>query len=283
MKTAYTFVTLRYVHDVVTGEFANVGVVLYAPQKRHLEARFTTSYERLNALFLKIDHGHYRNLIRYLGHRFEELASEVRDGLNLVPLQGIEELVRRVLPKDDSSLQWSPPGGGFSDDPGETMAEIYARMVERYSREKEVSGVNDEDIARHFTSRLKAAAGKLEEKRIEAADYQHVFPHAWKNAIWHLYQPVSFDLVDPGNIVEKANRWLGRGVALSDSQDAFKIHFLLGAPKRPGMEKAFESAQHLLAKIPVQKELIAEGDRDAFADSVAADMVRHPRTPISNE
>ena len=276
MKTAYTFVTLRYVHDVVTGEFANVGVVLYAPQQRHLEARFTTSYERLNALFLKIDHRNFRNLIRHLSHRFEELASEIRDGLNLVPLQGIEELVRRVLPKDDSSLQWSAPGGGFSDNPGETMAELYARMVERYSHDKEGGGVHDEDIARQFTSRLKAAAGKLQEKRIEAADYQHDFRYAWKNAIWHLYQPVSFDHVDSGNIVEKANRWLGRGVALSDSQDAFKIHFLLGEPKRPGMEKAFESAKHLLAKIPVEKELVAESDRDAFADSVAADMVRHP-------
>ena len=93
MKTAYTFVTLRYVHDVVTGEFANVGLVVYAPEERYLEARFTSSYERLNALFVKIDHANYRNLIRYLGNRFVELAAEVREGLNLVPVQGIDQLV----------------------------------------------------------------------------------------------------------------------------------------------------------------------------------------------
>jgi len=49
------------------------------------------------------------------------------------------------------------------------------------------------------------------------------------------------------------------------------------------MEKAFESTQHLLAKIPVQRELVRENDRDAFADSVAAEMVRHPEAPILNE
>ncbi len=38
MKTPYSFVTLHYVHDVVTGEFANVGVVLYAPEQRLLLA-----------------------------------------------------------------------------------------------------------------------------------------------------------------------------------------------------------------------------------------------------
>jgi len=31
MKTAYSFVVLRYVHDVMTGEFVNIGVALYAP------------------------------------------------------------------------------------------------------------------------------------------------------------------------------------------------------------------------------------------------------------
>ena len=105
MKTAYSFVTLRYVHDVVTGEFANVGVVLYAPGERYLEARFTSSYERLNALFVKIDHANYRNLIRYLSNRFGELAAELREALTLIPVQGIDELARRVLPPDDSSLQ----------------------------------------------------------------------------------------------------------------------------------------------------------------------------------
>jgi len=85
--------------------------------------------------------------------------------------------------------------------------------------------------------------------------------------------------MDPGSIVEKANRWLGRGVALHDSNERFKIHFLLGEPKRPGAEKAFESARHLLEKIPAQKELVNESDLDRFADSVAAEIAGHPEDP----
>ena len=276
MKTAYTFVTLRYVHDVVTGEFANVGVVLYAPDQRYLEARFTPSYERLNALFLKIDHANYRNLIRYLSNRFVELATEAREGLNLVPVQGIDELVRRVLPLDDSSLQWSAVSGGFSANLGETVGQLYARMVERYARSGEVASRSDEDIAKPFKAKLKNAAEKLHEKRIEAKDYQYEFQYAWKNSIWHLYEPVSFDLVESRSIVEKASRWLGRGHALQDSKERFKIHFLLGQPKQPGREKEFEHALHLLERIPVEKELVKESDVESFADSVAADIANHP-------
>ena len=38
MKTHFTFTVLRYIHDPVSGEFANVGVVLYAPELRFLDA-----------------------------------------------------------------------------------------------------------------------------------------------------------------------------------------------------------------------------------------------------
>ena len=82
MKTTYSNITLRYVHDVVTGEFANIGVVLYAPEQRFFEARFATSYKRLNAIFLKIDQLHFRGLMRYMANRFEELGAEIRDGLH---------------------------------------------------------------------------------------------------------------------------------------------------------------------------------------------------------
>src|SRR5713101_4382675 len=107
MKTTYSNITLRYVHDVVTGEFANIGVVLYAPEQRFLEARFATSYERLNAIFLKIDHLHFRALMRYMANRFEELGAEDRDCLNIRPVNSLSEIVKQVLPPDDSSLQWS--------------------------------------------------------------------------------------------------------------------------------------------------------------------------------
>jgi hypothetical protein len=275
MKTAYSFVTLRYVHDVVTGEFANVGVVLYAPEQRHLEARFTSSYERLNALFLKIDHANYRNLLRYIGNRFVELAAEVRDGLELAPVQGVEELVRRVLPQDDSSLQWSSPGGGFSSDLGETVGQLYGRMVERYTRGGEQGSRTDEEIAKPFKTGLKKAVEKLHQKVIETKDYRYEFEYAWQNSIWHLYEPVSFDLMEPGSILEKASRWLGRGVALSESAEQFKIHFLLGEPKRPGMEKAFENAHHLLEKIPGNPDLIEESGLEAFGDLVASEIENH--------
>ena len=167
MKTTYSNITLRYVHDVVTGEFANIGVVLYAPEQRFLEARFTASYERLNAIFLKIDHLHFRALMRYLGNRFEEVGAEIRDGLHIQPVTALTEIVRQVLPPDDSSLQWSPQGGGFTDDPAKAAGELYKRLVERFVAGSEQTSRSDEEIAKPFKARLGRKAEKLAEKKIE--------------------------------------------------------------------------------------------------------------------
>ncbi|MGD0253184.1 MAG: DUF3037 domain-containing protein [Verrucomicrobiota bacterium] len=275
MKTTYSNITLRYVHDVVTGEFANIGVVLYAPEQRFLEARFTTSYERLNAVFLKIDHLHYRALMRYMANRFDEIAADIRDGLHVPPVTALNEIVRQVLPPDDSSLQWSEQGGGFTDDLAKTLDELYKRFVERYVAGAEQVSRSDEEIAKPFKVKLGRKAEKLAEKTIETKDYQYDFRFAWKNNIWHLYEPVSFDLVDPGSIREKANKWLGRGVALHDAKENFKIHFLLGEPRQDETKKAFENAIHLLSKIPGQKELVRENEMERFAEHVAEEIGSH--------
>ena len=275
MKTNYSSIVLRYVHDVVTGEFANIGVVLYAPEQRFLEARFATSYERLNAIFLKIDHLHFRALMRYMANRFEQLGGEIRDGLTVQPVNALSEIVKQVLPPDDSSLQWSQQGGGITDDPARVLGELYKRFVERYIAGATQVSRTDEEIAKPFKAKLGKVASKLSEKTIETKDYQYDFQFAWKNDVWHLYEPVSFDLVDPNSIREKANRWLGRGVALNDAKERFKIHFLLGEPRQPGTKEAFANALHLLQKIPGQKELVRESEVEVFAQHVAEEIVSH--------
>jgi hypothetical protein len=282
MKTNYSTIILRYVHDVVTGEFANIGVVLYAPGQRFLEARFATSYERLNAIFLKIDHLHFRALMRYMANRFEELSGEIRDGLHIQPVNELSEIVKQVLPPDDSSLQWSQQGGGITDDPARALTELYKRMVERFIAGATQVSRSDEEIAKPFRTKLGKAATKLSEKTIETKDYQYDFQFAWKNDLWHLYEPVSFDLVDPNSIREKANRWLGRGVALDEARkkEQFKIHFLLGEPKQAETRKAFENAIHLLSKIPGPKELVRENELEHFAKHVAEEIGSHDPTEM---
>jgi hypothetical protein len=128
VKTPYTRIVLRYVHDVVTGEFANVGVVLFAPDQRFLRARFVSDYRRLHAIFGEIDEVHLQSIMEHLKRAFANLETRLgRDS------RDIGELVHQVLPADDSSLQWSPIGGGVTDDLDGTLNHLFQRFVQRHA------------------------------------------------------------------------------------------------------------------------------------------------------
>jgi hypothetical protein len=70
-QISYTYSVLRYVHDVTSGEFVNVGVALYAPQARYLSAICRTTYGRLNKVFPGVNAEHFKALMRHIQNSFE--------------------------------------------------------------------------------------------------------------------------------------------------------------------------------------------------------------------
>ena len=203
MKTTYTFTVLRYIHDIVAGEFVNVGLALYAPEARYVSAICTPRYGRLNKMFLDVNGDHFRSLMRFIQARFDEHAQKIK---NELPLDGMPknvlEIAQAILPPDDSSLQWSEPGRGLTENPSKTLEELYLRMVQRYEEKPLLPSRSDEEIWHEFRKQLEAkhVLVHLRPKRIVAKDYDYQFEHARKNEIWHAYEPVSFDLMDADTI-----------------------------------------------------------------------------------
>lgn len=140
-----------------------------------------------------------------------------------LPLEGLPksvlEIAKTILPADDSSLQWSEPGGGVTENPAKTLDDLYLRMVQRYEEKQQLPSRTDDEIWREFKKELEAkqVVSHLKPKRIVSKDYDYKFEHARQNQIWHVYEPMSFDLMDVDSLLDKANRWLGRVVNLKDS------------------------------------------------------------------
>lgn len=130
MRTPYTFSILRYVHDPVTQEFINIGVAVYSREAGFLRA------VRL------------RQLTRYIQEQVSAIGESLPTELPFETGGAIESLLARVLPPDDSSVQFSRPGAGLSQDLEKTTAELFERYVERYSLTSESSRRDDEDIWR---------------------------------------------------------------------------------------------------------------------------------------
>jgi len=279
MKTTYSFTILRYVHDIATGEFVNMGVALYAPEARYVSAICNPRYGRLSKLFLDVNGEHLRSLMRFIQSRFEEHAAVLKSEL---PLEGkpksVMEIAASILPRDDSSLQWSEPGGGITEDPAATLEQLYTRLIEKYEQRTQIPSRTDDEVWRAYRKELESnqVLARLQPKRIVAKDYDHEFDHAWKNGVWNLYQPVSMDLLDADSILDKANRWLGRATNLQDSDDKFRLWMLIGEPRIEKLRPAYGKALNILNKMPVRKDFVTERDAPKFSQELALEMARHP-------
>jgi hypothetical protein len=285
MKTRFTFTVLRYIHDPVSGEFANVGVVLYAPETRFLDAICTPTYRRLSAYFADFNAEHFKRMMKHIERRVLDLGQT----LSQLPFESqpktVLDCVARVLPADDTSLQFSPiMGSGTTEDTRVKLSELYDRYVERYGKKLEKPSRSDDDVMRTFREPLsqRQVLSKLTRKRITGRDDEYEFPYAWKNGRWNACEPVSLDLVESGSIIEKANRWLGRAVNLRDSEEDFKLYLLLGKPSdsKPLVE-AFRRAERILAKMPIDHELVLEDEAHRFAKKVESDFLEHEQQETS--
>ena len=129
---AFQFAVLRYIHDPVTQEFLNVGVVVYSREARYLRASVSTRYSRLSDTFQGINGDHYRRLMSYIERRLVRMHNEFQqpelfEGL---PSQ-IETVLHQILLPDDSSLAFGGYGGGLTDDLEAELTRLFGRLVER--------------------------------------------------------------------------------------------------------------------------------------------------------
>jgi DUF3037 family protein len=274
MKAKYSFSILRYVHDPITKEFINVGVALYSGEAKFLRAICATNYGRITRMFTRIDGERYRQLTSYIGDQVNKIGENLPSELPFEPGLAIETLLARVLPRDDSSFQFSSAGVGLSSNLERSLGELFGRYVEQYSRTGETDRRTDEEIWGVFRGPLERRhlTAKLLPKKIIAPNYAYEFKHSWKNQSWHFCEPISFDLIEESSILDKANRWVGRAISLSESNEDFQIHVLLGEPQENSLRNSFIKAQNILHKTPKIKQFIKETEAEDFAAHLEQEM-----------
>ena len=275
-KTPYSFVVLRYMHDVFTREFVNVGVLLHAPRVAFLDFEKLSGLDRVKAMFPGLQSDSLRDLLAFLASRTAEIHRKTSEQLLDRDQLSAETIAKALLPIDDSALQWSAAGGGATDDPQQTLKELFERLVARHLKPHPPTRREDADVWKPFERELRQrnVLARMQEQTLTVGELHHHFKNAWQPAGGHLrlYQPLSFDLVEPSDIVEKAIRWSGLLRQLRKADSDFFIYLLLGKPSDARRLKAFKQAYDTLAEDHQKKELIPEEDAPSFAAAVEKEI-----------
>jgi len=277
-KAAYSYALLRYVHDVLTGEFVNVGVVLFVPSKGLVLHKMRVTISRLKGVFPDIDRKAFRSSM-VAAHKGLQLVAKSEKDAGLFGSEGdATAIARRAVPPDDSSLQWSPSGTGLTANPEDALARLFERYVSRYDTHNHARR-SDDDVWRPVRQKLEERnlAQHLQEKSISGGLDDIVFKHAWKNGQWHVYEPLSFDLADADGIKTKAREWLGHlsAVVAGGKAEPFKPHFIVGAPANPALQDAYRNAVAILEQAPNHPEVFEESQLDELVAQIEDEVREH--------
>ena len=280
-KEPYSYVVLRYIHDVLTGEFVNVGLVMVVPGRPLILTRARKTFGRIKHVFPDLDSDSYKRAIEAIERGMKAVDRGLQSEGMFKTDRTARDYGRIALPLDDSSLQWSPVGAGLTADAQKTFDQLYQRFVTRYDRPS-LHRKSDEDVWRPVEAKLKEQGVKveLEPKRVQGNTDSVEFRHAWKNGRWHVYEPLSFDLSDADNIKDKARRWLGHLSAVKNGAvEDVQVHFIVGRPQSAALEPAYRTAVEILRQVPFENDVFEEDQIDDFVNRIEDEVRQHEERP----
>src|SRR5580692_12022870 len=106
-RKSYTYIVLRYRHDALSGEFANVGVLLHEPGSGFLQLRARSTIGRLRVMFPGISVDAFRRSIRAIDRGARRAADQESSSL-FSSVENAGSLVQKFLPRDDARFVWGP-------------------------------------------------------------------------------------------------------------------------------------------------------------------------------
>jgi len=260
----------------VSEEFLNVGIVTFFPETFNISFKYTNRFKRITRSFSDVDTDYLKKLLQNIYYRLTEKSIEIKNHNLFNDKFDFKIFFSEVLPIENLSLRFSDIFYGNSDDANKTVNYLFERYINKYNDKSSRYSRSDEDVWKVFKEPMlkRKLTDKLTSHKIVTNNYEHEFEHCWKNDIWHINEPISFDLKEGSTILEKANTWLGRATILNEKKD-FKLYLLLGKPQNQSLNNYFVKAENILNEMPCKKEFIREDEAEEFAEELLLKMGEH--------
>lgn len=273
----YQYQILRYVHDQFSGEFLNIGVIVYAPESLFLKAMVCQKYKRINDFFPKAN----GRFIIKMANQFELGIQKISNQLAEIfqPDDHLSTVTRSILPLDDSALMLTEVKSAIDVDMDSALNYLYSNMVEKFNTNtQDHQSLNDNEVWRN---KYKVYFDKynitmnLTEHTVHTKYSEFVFDKSWKNEIWHCYQPLSFELQDADSIHEKVHKWSGRLKDLDSSKEKMHLTFLSSLS-----DKHLKLKEFILDFLDqdtdnISVDVVLDSDAEKLAQSIRKNMNEH--------
>ena len=273
--TTYHFRVLRYVHDVSTEEFVNIGVVMWMPEHSTLMFRVNEQSRRLSGFFNNFDSQSYRQMIRNLQSFFNKVTLDLPT-LRLFKdnPENTSEIFYELIREDSTCFQWSSLMSGISPTPEKRLDQLFEEFVVVRKSHEPVQRRNKKVIWSTVRKALKAHyIDKLVQYKviIQATSFDCSFSMGWNNGILQVLEPIPLTHPDPVEIIDKANTWGGR-LSILAKDNTFKCTAVISPADEYVNMTAYNQAYAILKNSRAMRTVITEDEVNDYISEIKQDL-----------
>lgn len=231
----FQYQLLQFFPDKVTGEFLNVGIVVFDPEEQQLGFKILHKVGTIGQLFDQIN---TRYLVKQL-HTIDTSLGKIRrflaDGtLRFDQYKSVDEVTRKAFVRDDSALLFSQVYESLDISIDHLTHYLGQRMLTAGVMEIDEQEVtSDKDVwTKMFKSFFEKAAlsDRLMPRTIKTKYDEITFEQTWKNGHLHFFEAVNFDLQREDTIKNKVRRWAGQIDELATVGEDLHLYLLANMP-----------------------------------------------------
>jgi hypothetical protein len=275
----FEYQILRFIPDRVSEEFVNVGIVFYSKSDKYLRGGFQKRIIRTSNFFPFLEVRHIQSTLKSLDNSIKDIGLRLWSELEFHLPASINEITSSLLVKDDTSLVFSDTKTGMDLSLEEAFADLYDRLILIYEPAFSDAEIQDDDdvwnklFKKSFEQ--KRIISNLKPHTVKTNDEEYKFEYTWKNENLHCYEPVMFNLQKDESIQRKVERWLGRLVNLSKSEEPVDIYLLSKLPEKVSLK------EYILKKLQDRTienatiKIVSDKNADEFAEEVKEEMELH--------
>ncbi|WP_347258202.1 DUF3037 domain-containing protein [Methylocaldum sp.] len=225
MKTACHYAIARFMPFIETGEFANVGVVMFAPNARFFGFKLLVNrHARVTNFFEQMEPKVYKAAIRTLREELERIDGMLKQmgtdrRMKNLDRMGALTLWTEIVKPRETMLRFSDSRVVLADDPQAKLKELYAYYVERNFVTREYQEHILEKGVRGWLRDAKLL-DRFHPARVGNDEYHAQFPFVAgpDDKPEKIIKPLNLGYTDAARIIDHGGQWVVRINALRKRQ-----------------------------------------------------------------
>lgn len=276
----FQYQILRFCPDKITGEFLNVGIIVFDPIEQDIEFKILKKFGSIGQL---MNFSNTRFLLKQLNsiNSFLEKTKNnlCKSNLQFTDFKSVQDLSNKSLVKDDSALYFSQVYFSLDVSINHLIDYLSSRLLTISVSEIDNEIKSDKEVWTRLFKKYfdqNEISSYLLPRTIETKYDKITFDHSWKNGHINFFESVNFDLQKEDNIKNKVRRWAGQIDELKTVGENLHLYLLANMPnKNVDMEEYINSFLKDKSSSLVKVEIVNQNEAHKLAKSLKEEIFNH--------